>query len=99
MDVSSGKVELDEIKEDHLNEKMQKMTPKQREEYVVKMAAERKTIQKQIEELSTKRQRYIKKQIDEKNINTADSLDQKIYRCIQTQAGKKHIVYKDGPMY
>jgi len=99
MDVSSGKVELDEINEDQLNEKMQKMTPKQREEYVVKMAAERKTIQKQIEELSTKRQLYIKKQIDEKNINTADSLDQKIYQCIQTQAGKKDIVYKDGPMY
>jgi hypothetical protein len=99
MDVSSGQVDLDDLETDQLDERLQKMTLQQRKEYVAEMAAERSKVQKQIEELSLKRQDYIKQQIQKNNLNDTDSLDHQLYECIKGQANKKNIVYSDGPVY
>ncbi|MFA5424058.1 MAG: vWA domain-containing protein [Phycisphaerae bacterium] len=98
-DVSSGEVDLDKIETEQLDERLQKMTSQERKEYVAKMVAQRSVIQKQIEELSQKRQEYIKQQIEKDNLNDKDSLDHQLYECIKSQAGKKDIVYTDGPVY
>lgn len=99
MDVSSGQTDLDQLETDQLDDHLQKMTLHQRKEYVAKMATDRNRIQRQIEEISLKRQNYIKRQIQENNLNDTDSLDQQLYQCISSQAGKKNIVYSQGPMY
>jgi Mg-chelatase subunit ChlD len=99
MDVSSGQIDLDKLETDQLNERLQEMTPQQRKEYVAQMAAERNRIQKQIEELSLKRQDYIKQKIQKNNLNDTDSLDNQLYECIKGQANKKNIIYSDGPVY
>lgn len=99
MDVSSGQIDLEKLESDQLGERLQKMTLEQRKEYVAKMAAERSQIQKQIEEISLKRQNYIKQQIQEQNLNDSDSLDNQLYECIKDQANKKSIIYSDGPVY
>ncbi len=99
VDVSSGQIDLDELETDQLDERLQKMTLPQRKEYVAEMAANRSQIQKQIEEISLKRQNYIKQQIQKHNLNDTDSLDHQFYECIKGQANKKNIVYSDGPMY
>jgi Mg-chelatase subunit ChlD len=99
MDVSSGRTDLDELETGQLDERLQKMTLQQRKEYVAQMAAERSRIQKQIEELSLKRQDYIKKEIQKNNVNGTDSLDHQLYECIKDQANKKNIIYSDGPVY
>ena len=98
-DVENGDVDLDKLEEDKLDERLQKMTSEERKEYVAQKAAERGEIQKQIEELSHKRQNYIQQKISEKNLNKEGSLDQQIYKCIKTQAAQKNIEYSDGPVY
>ncbi len=99
MDVSSGQIDLEKLEIDQLDERLQKMTTQQRKEYVAKMTEERSQIQKQIEEVSLKRQNYIKQQIQEQNLNNTDSLDHQLYECIKDQANQKNIVYSDGPVY
>jgi Mg-chelatase subunit ChlD len=99
MDVSSGRIDLDKLETGQMDERLQKMTPQQRKEYVTQMAEERSRIQKQIEEISLKRQNYIKQQIQKQNLNDTDSLDHQLYKYIKDQANKKNIVYSEGPVY
>lgn len=99
MDVENGKVDLDKLEEDKLDERLRKMTLDERKGYVAKKAVERSEIQKQIEEISKKRQQYIQQKISKKNLNEKDSLDKQLYECIKTQAAQKNIEYTDGPVY
>jgi Mg-chelatase subunit ChlD len=98
-DVSSGRIDLDKLGTDQMDERLQKMTIEKRKEYVAQMAEERSRIQKQIEEISLKRQNYIKQQIEKQNLNDTDSLDHQLYKCIKNQANKKNIIYSEGPVY
>lgn len=98
-DVAEGKIKLNELKDEQLDEKLQKMNPEQRQGYLSSMLDKRKDIQKQIKQLSLKRQKHIQAQIKKANTKTEQSLDWMLYKCIKTQAAKKDINYIDGPAY
>lgn len=94
--VTDGKVKLSEVKEEELPEALQKMTPAERETHIKKLAAERKKLQKEIEELSKKRQAHIKAEIAKQAKNgKKNSLDEAIFKSIQTQAAEKGLRYEN----
>jgi Mg-chelatase subunit ChlD len=98
-DIENGRVQLSEMKADELDEKMKGMTPEQQKEYIEKMSAKRKDIQKQIQDLSGKRQQYIKEQVKTNNLDNKQTLDSALFQSIQQQASKRNIIYSDGPVY
>jgi hypothetical protein len=98
-DIAAGRVSLADVPADQFSGKLRQMSPAARREYVSKMGEKRAQLQKQIEELSAKRQAYIQDQIKNAGLNAQDSLDVQLYECIQSQAVKKNIVYTEGPLY
>jgi Skp family chaperone for outer membrane proteins len=98
-DIAKGKVKLSQLKENELDKKLQALPAGKREAYIADMAKQRDELQQKIQQLGKDRQKYIQKQIREKNVKENDSLDQQIYQCIKTQGGKKDIKYVDGPVY
>ena len=66
----NAKVKVEDIKEEDLPENMRKMTMEQRKKYLADMYAKRVGIQKQIQAIKVKRDKYIsgemaKRQLDE----------------------------------
>lgn len=92
-DVISGRVELDEIKKDHLPASVQVMAPKKQEMFIRQQAKRRAELQAKIGKLSQSRSRYLKKKAKESG-GFKDSLDEKLYSAVREQAGKKGLVYE-----
>lgn len=89
------KFDITKIPEAELCAEMKKMTPDQRVAHVKKMAAEREAIQKQISDLSAKRQTYIAEQT-RKNPSAADkAFDEAVRGALREQAGSKGIKIPD----
>jgi len=98
-DVSSGRVALEDVKEKELPEELKGMSLQERKTFVADRGAERRTLQKKIEDLAAKRQTYIEEKVKQEAGEGAASLDAQIYRCIQAQAAEKEITYSGGPAY
>ena len=98
-DIENGRVKLPEIKTDEMNEQLKDMTTEQQKAYIEKMSAKRKEIQKQVQELSEKRQTYIKEQVNKNQLDKKQTLDSALFDSIQQQAAKRNISYRDGPLY
>ena len=77
------------LKDSELPAEMQKMSLEEREKYVQAKAKEREEIQKQIKELSGKRDAYVKQEIQKQGLDTNKSFDEAIRRTIDEQAEKK----------
>lgn len=71
---------------------MQTMSPEQREEFVAEKAAEREKIQKEIAQLSKKRDEYLKAEAAKAGKN--DGLDAALKDAIRTQAAKKGFAFE-----
>jgi hypothetical protein len=97
-DVSSGRVDLDEIPPDALPEALQNMAPAEQEATVLRIKSERAELQRQIARLAGERDDYLAKKVAEAG-GAKDSLDQKIYDAVRTQAVEAGLVYADGPDY
>jgi hypothetical protein len=83
------KFDLAKVPVEELSEEMKKMTPEQRLAHVKKMAAERESLQKQIAELTQKREGFVKEQM-KKNPSKADkAFDEAIRGAIRDQAAQK----------
>lgn len=79
--IENGTLTLAQVKDEELPEDMQKMSVSEREAYVNKMIAERKTIRSEIMALSKKRDQYI-----QKNTKTSgDGFDQAVSKALQKQ--------------
>lgn len=79
--IENGTLTLAQVKDEELPENMQKMSVSEREAYVNKMIAERKTIRSEIMALSKKRDQYI-----QKNTKTSgDGFDQAVSKALQKQ--------------
>jgi hypothetical protein len=98
-DITVGRLSLSDVKSEELSGDLRSMSPAEREVHVRNLARRRTEIQKQIAELSGKRQAHIKEQVEKANDVTKGSLDAQLYECVKTQAGKKDIIYKAGPLY
>jgi Mg-chelatase subunit ChlD len=97
-DVSSGRVDLDEIPPDALPEALQNMAPAEQEATVLHIKSERAELQRQIARLAEERDDYLAKEVAEAG-GAKDSLDQKIYEAVRDQAVEAGLVYADGPDY
>jgi len=96
--VEDGTVDLDELEEDVLPEKLKAMAPAAQRVYVAELADERADLQRQIRELSQDRDGYLAKKVEEAG-GLKDSLDQKLYDAVKEQAGEAGFEYEDGPAY
>ena len=68
------------------------MNEKEREEYVKKMGKTREEIQKKINALNAKRQKYIEGKTAEMT-GGSETLDKALIRAIRAQAGKKQFLF------
>jgi Mg-chelatase subunit ChlD len=94
--LENGSVDLDEVDEDDLPEKLQEMTPEERTEYIEKVKAERAELRKQIAELSKKRTAFIKKEMEKRAEEGKEAgFDALVLDAAREQAEKRGIEYKD----
>ena len=98
-DLSGGRVKLAELKKDNLPEKMQTMTPAERETFVAETQAKRARLQAEIKDLAAKRQAQIEEEVRKRADKGKESLDYRVYDSIKAQAAKKGIEYTDGPAH
>ena len=96
--LSAGDLKLDEIAAEELPAALQPMAPSEQAAYVEKLAEERADIQRQIRQLAGDRDAYLAKKVEEAG-GLEDSLDNKLYETVKSQAGKAGFEYKDGPAY
>ena len=97
--VASGAVDLDDIAPEALPEALAPMAPEEQKEYVQALVEEREVIGRRIRELTVSRDEYIAERIEEDG-GAADSLDQKLYETVSSQAeAAAGIEYSDGPAY
>lgn len=90
VDASKNKdFDIKKVKTEELPEEMRKMTPDERAAFVEKKGKERGEIATQIKELSTKRDAYIKDELQKKGLDTNKGFDQAVRKSITEQAGKK----------
>jgi hypothetical protein len=81
--------DIRKIKTEDLPEEMRKMTPDERAAFVEKKAKEREEIATQVKELSTKRDAYIKAEIEKKGLDTNKAFDEAVKKSIKEEGAKK----------
>jgi hypothetical protein len=86
-----GEVDISALSEDELPEEMKNMTIEEREAYVEKKAAERKSLQEKIFQLSEDREKYIAQERAKLNEKSLDSV---IIDAIHEQAAKKNYTFE-----
>ena len=96
--VASGTIKLDELDEAELPAALKPMAPAEQEAYIAGLAGERAELQRQIRDLATDRDDFLKKKVEEAG-GFKDSLDQKIYEAVAEQAEDAGLEYNDGPEY
>ncbi len=85
------KFDVTKVPEAELCEAMRKMTPAQRVAHVKEMAAQRATLQKQIDEVNVKRNAYIARELKRQQGNAGRVFDAAIRETIRLQAAQKGI--------
>ena len=90
--ITSGRVELDEIEIRQLPASMQALAPQEQIEVITEQARRRDQLQRQIEALSESRNRYIEEKVEAEG-GAEDSLDEKIYRAVKSQAASVGLSY------
>jgi len=93
-DVKNERVKVRELKDEELPEEMRKLSADEREKYVVEKAKAREEIQKQINELNVKRQKFIDEE-RKKSGGKKDSFDSAVYKALKEQAAKRGIEYSE----
>ncbi len=88
-----GTVKVEELEEDQLPEKMQKMTAEQRVAFVEKNAARRAEIQTQINELNEARRKYVAAE-RKKLAASGESLDSAMIQSLRAQAAKRNFEFE-----
>jgi len=88
-----GKVKVEELDEKDLPEEMKKMSVKERKEFIEKKWKEREEIQKKINQLKKKRDKYVTEQ--RKKGAAEETLDQAIIKTIRDQAEKKKYKFEE----
>ncbi len=96
--VQSGEVDLDKLEPESLPASLQAVAPQARRDMVAATAAKRRELRSQIKELSGKRDAFLTDQAAATE-GAAESLDQKIYDTVRSQAGRIGLDYEGGPAY
>lgn len=88
--------DIAKVKEEQLPDEMKKMSVEERKAYVEKKSKERDEIGKQIRELATKRDAYIKEEITKKGLDTNKAFDEAVKKSITEQAARKGFQFEEG---
>lgn len=91
-DVSSGRVDLDEIKTEDLPEPMQALAPAAAKALIQERTEQRQQLQAEIRSLSQQRSDFLKEKVEESGGAEA-SLDDRIYGAVRDQAAAKGLKY------
>ena len=93
-DVVNHKVKLEDIPDSDLPAQLKPMTMEARKDFVEQQFSKRKELQLKVDELSTKRDEFIKSDMEKKiAAGTVDSFDAKVAEMIQAQALRRGIQY------
>tara|TARA_B100000686_G_scaffold99993_1_gene107240 strand:+ start:3902 stop:5083 length:1182 start_codon:yes stop_codon:yes gene_type:complete len=93
--LANKKMELKDVDEKKLPEKIRKMKPKEREAYFAKQIAERKKAQAELNALLKKRSEFIiAKKAELKKAGKVDGFDEQVNGFIREQAAKKGFKYE-----
>jgi len=92
-DVASGRVSIESIEKDKLPAAIVAMPKAQQLQVIQKKAKLRQDLIGKIKELGEKRKQYIKTKVKKSGV-AEESLDEKLYKTIRKQAGKKGLEYK-----
>ena len=88
------KFDITKVKKEDLPEPMRKMTDEQRKAYIADQAAKRVKIQKEIQELSKKRDTYVKAEMAKKGLDEKASFDAALRNMVRTQAEKQNFKFE-----
>ena len=91
--ISSGRVELREIKEENLPASIRALAPAEQKKIIIEKAKQRERLQQEVRELAASRSEYIEEKIAAEG-GAEDSLDEKIYSAIKDQAGSAGLTYE-----
>ncbi len=97
-DIIGGRVDLSEIDADALPASMRSLSAPEQQALIADVAVKRDALQRQIKDLAKERESYIAEKVEEAG-GAEDSLDYKIFSAVRDQAGKKGLVYENGPSY
>jgi len=89
--VRNKKVDLAKIETEKLPEKLQKMSPAERKDYLAKLQARRDEISAKIKGLAAQRAQYLKKNPPKAG---RDGFDEKVLETLRKQAARKDITYR-----
>jgi hypothetical protein len=84
-DVSAGRQKLSAVKDDELPDQFQKMSAAERQAYIDKQMAERKTLNDRLAELVKKRDQFVFEQRNKAPTRTADSFDRAVEDTLKAQ--------------
>ena len=90
--VTSGRVELDEIKPEDLPASLQSMAPEEAMGVITEQQQRRDGLRQEIQKLSAERDRYIREKVEAEG-GAEDSLDEQIYRAVRSQAAEVGLSY------
>jgi hypothetical protein len=90
--VKNKKVKLDEVKKEDLPEEMQKMSPKERQEFLDKLDQKRQALSKEALDLDKKRSDFIQEKLKETK-KGKDGFDEQVLQTLRKQAKKVDLAY------
>ena len=92
--IKAGQVKSSELKKEELPAEMQKLTPKEQQEYLKKVEKRRTELRERAVDLDKKRGAFIAKKLKERDGDRArDSFDNQVLQILQRQAGSASIQY------
>ena len=92
-----GKVKIEDVASDQLPENMQAMTADQRRAYIDEMGSKRSGLQGEIQELSRKRDVFVRDEMKKRSLDDSNAFDNAIRRAIRAQATAKGFRFKETP--
>jgi hypothetical protein len=92
--IKNGKCQLEDVKDEDLPDNLRKLDKSARKAKVEEAARERETIQKQILELNTEREKFLAAERKKRNPAQNDTLDQAIVRAIREQASRHRLTFE-----
>jgi Mg-chelatase subunit ChlD len=91
--VASGRVKLDEIDKDNLPAAIQALAPAEQMALIKEKAEQRRRMKDEVKKLSRQRADYIAREVEASG-GAEESLDEKLYRAVKSQAAKSGISYE-----
>ena len=96
--VASGRIDLDAIAPEALPASLKSLAPKEQRAVIAQAAGERDDLERQIQNLASKRDNYLSQKIEAEG-GADESLDHQLYDAVRDQAAEAGLDYSDGPRY